>query len=356
MRRSRALVAAAAIMSVGVGLAACGSDSSDEDDASVSIVATTPMMGAIAQDVVGDGAEVAVLIPEGADPHDFQPSAQDIAALNNATLIVANGENLEEGLGEPLEAAAADGVTVFTATEHVQLLEGGEEGHSDEESHSDDKGEAGHSDEEEGHSDEEEGHSDEESHSDDEEGHSDDEAGHSHDGDDPHIFTDPGRMATVALALGEALANEGVDATGAEETAQRYRAIDGELEASTATVPKAQRALVTGHESMAYWADRYGYEVVGTVLPNLSTNAQVSASDIAEVSETIEREGVQAIFAEPDTAPAVAEAISQETGARVVTVYSESFGPDTETYEEYVRQLTDAIVDGLGGEVAQSTG
>ena len=353
-----------------MGLAACGSDSSDEDDASVSIVATTPMMGAIAQDVVGDGAEVAVLIPEGADPHDFQPSAQDIAALNNATLIVANGENLEEGLGEPLEAAAADGVTVFTATEHVELLEGGEDAHSDdeghsddEEGHSDDKGEAGHSDDEEGHSDdveghsdEEEGHSDEESHSDDEEGHSDDEAGHSHDGDDPHIFTDPGRMATVALALGEALANESVDATGAEETAQRYRAIDGELEASTATVPKAQRALVTGHESMAYWADRYGYEVVATVLPNLSTNAQVSASDIAEVSETIEREGVQAIFAEPDTAPAVAEAISQETGARVVTVYSESFGPDTETYEEYVRQLTDAIVDGLGGEVAQSTG
>lgn len=322
MRRSRALGVIASGVALGVGLSACGSDSSG--DGTARVVVTTPVLGAIVTDVVGDDAGVTVVIPDGADPHDFQPSARDVAALNDATLIVANGEDFEEGLERPLEAARQDGVSLFTATEHVELLS---------------------ADEDEKPEDEEEGHSEGE------------EEEHDHGDADPHIFNDPDRMATVALALGEALAAEGLDVRGgAADTAERYRALDRELSSVVATVPEDRRSLVTGHESLGYWADRYGFDVVATVVPNLSTTASVSAADVAGVTDIIERQGVPAIFAEPDTAPEVAEAIAQETGARVVTVHTESFGPDAETYEDYLRQLTEAIAGGLGGGGSPSTG
>ncbi len=260
------------------------------------VVATTPILGALVSDVVGASARVEVILPSGADPHDHQPSARDLAKMSGAALLVTNGEGLEEGLRSSLDAARADGVAVFAATEHVELSEGP-------------------------------------------------------DGSvDPHIVLDPLRMAAVALALGTALEDGGVAVGDAPTaTAARLRELDERITERTARLAPDERRIVTGHRSMGYFADRYDFEVVGTVLPSLSASAQVSAADIASVTEVIEARGAKAIVAEPGTTRGVLAAIADETGVQVVTVHTESFGPGTASYEEHLTGLADALVDGLDG-------
>ena len=139
---------------------------------------TTSIWADVVENIVGDDANVQTIIPIGADAHDFAPSSQDVAAIQTADLVVANGLGLEEGLEDVLEAAEADGVNVLEvaplvnpipfalADEHDHDEEGDHE-HDDEGEHSDEKDED-HSDEE--HSDEEgdHEHDDEGEHSDDE--------------------------------------------------------------------------------------------------------------------------------------------------------------------------------------------
>ena len=291
-RWSKAVIALAVAGAATLVLAACGA----QDDGRPLVVATTPLLGAVAADVVGDAAEVRVVLPEGGDPHDYQPSARDAATIGDATVVVANGEGLEEGLDSVLDGARSDGVPVFTATEQVELL-----------------------------------------------------AAFGGDDPDPHVFTDPRRMAEVVLALDDALRAEGVDvADGAERTAARLRALDRRIEDRLAELPAAGRRIVTGHESVTYYADRYGLEVVATAIPNRSTGGRVSASDIAEVAEVVEREDVPTIFTEPGTGEEAAAVIAEETGAQVVIVHTESFGPGVTSYDQYLEDLTEALVAGLG--------
>ncbi len=290
---ARLVLAAAGASAIALGLAACGGG----DDERTSVVVTTPVLGALVRDVVGDAAQVEVVLPEGADPHDHQPSARDAAALGHAAVIVANGGGLEQGLEGTLEAARGDGVPVFVATEHAALTRGPGGGR----------------------------------------------------GADPHIFLDPALMADVVLALGPALAAEGIDVgRRAERVAADLRRLDVEVAMAVAAVPAARRRLVTGHESLGYYAERYGFEVVGAVVPNLSTTAGVSAADVAEAAEVIDEEGVRVIFTEPDTAPGVARAIAQEADVEVVTAHTDSLGPGATTYCDFLTQLTHAIVVGLG--------
>ncbi len=110
------LVAAVAALAAAAG---CGSG--DDQDARATVVVTTPMLGSIVQELVGDEARVAVVMPNGVDPHDFQPSAKDAEAIAEADLVVENGLDLEDGLEDAVERAREDGVPVFTATDHVRL-------------------------------------------------------------------------------------------------------------------------------------------------------------------------------------------------------------------------------------------
>ena len=118
-------------------------------------------------------------------------------------------------------------------------------------------------------------------------------------------------------------------------------------------IPAAERKLVTTHDALGYYARRYGLRVVGTVIPSLSTQAQASAGDLAELVDTIRREHVRAIFAESSVNARVEDAIAQETGARVGRpLWADSLGPAGSggaTYEGSIRANTSAIVEGLSG-------
>ena len=167
----RSLIACFAIGSL-VTTAGCGGGDSSSTSDRPSVVVTYSILGAVVSEVVGDAADVKVLMPNGIDPHEWEPSAKDIELLNQADLIVSNGLDLEGNVMEAIEAVEKDGVAVFHATDHIEVIEFGAGGHDDDE-------EAVHDDE--------------------------------HGSGDPHFWTSPVEMAAVVEALGTALADIGID-------------------------------------------------------------------------------------------------------------------------------------------------
>ena len=345
------------------------------------IAVTTNILGDVVGELVGDQANVVTIMPVGADPHDFQASAQEVDLLLGADALIVNGSAFEEGILDVIESAESEGVPTFEATSSVVTIEFGEGGHEhedEEDGHDEDK--EGHDDEEEGHDDEEghdedeegheheeeeEGHDeDEEGHDDDEEeGHDEDEEGHehedehAHDGADPHFFTDPNRMSDAVQGVAAFLKAEvsGLDEAALDTAVDAYLAELDELDADVAEMaeglPTERRVLVTNHEVFGYFADQYGFEVVGTVIPSGSTADGASAGELAELAEIIEEEGVPAIFADVSSSDALAETLAAEVGdVEVIELYSESLGEsgsDGGTYIEMVRTNASRIGSAL---------
>lgn len=285
--------------------AACGDDGETRGDGPT-IAVTTPILGSLVRDLVGDQANVVVAMPNGADPHDYSPSAKTVATINNADLIVENGLDLEEGLHDVLENARADGVPVFTATDHVTLREvtGGND-HADES-----------------------------------------ETAHDHEGDDPHIWMDPIAMRDMVRALAPVLDRDlglRVAARGTD-LAGRLDALNAQVTGLLAGIPPAERKLVTGHESMGYFADRYHLEIVGALLPSLSSQAEASAANLAALRTLVQREGVPVIFNEVGTPEGVADAVAKESGARVVDLPTHTL-PDDGSYFTFITDAATTIRD-----------
>jgi ABC-type Zn uptake system ZnuABC Zn-binding protein ZnuA len=168
---------------------------------------------------------------------------------------------------------------------------------------------------------------------------------HHHGPEDPHFWVDPVSMGMVVEALTPALAEVGivVDDT---DLMGRLAALDDEVRTQLEPIPADARRLVTGHESMGYFADRYGFELVGTVIPGLSSQGEVSAAELAELADTIEAEGVTTIFTEIGTPAAVVEAIATETGASVVELPSHNL-PEDGSYFTFIRGISSAIAAAL---------
>ena len=303
-------------------LAACGGDDAAADDRP-RVVVTTTVLGALVRELAGDEVAVDVLMPDGVDPHDFQPSARDAERLRGADLVVVNGLGLEEGLGDAIARAREEGAAVFTATDHVTLRPAVEE-----EDHAD-EGEEDH------------GHEGEEEHAD--EG----EEGHAHGPDDPHIWLDPVAMSAVVAALGPEIGRRtGVDMGERTAAVRRdLRQLDTDLRARARTVPPARRTLVTGHDSMGYFAARYGFRLAGTIIPSLSSQAEPSARQLAELVREIRAARVPTIFTELGTPTPVARSVAQEAGVDLVELPTHT-SPDG-TYAGLMTTLMDRVVEGL---------
>jgi zinc/manganese transport system substrate-binding protein len=320
------------------------------------VAVTTNILGDVVEQMVGDYVDVVTIMPVGADPHDFQASAQQIAQLGDAAVLIVNGADFEEGLIDVIESVEADGTPVFEAISAVSTIEFGEDhdddGHEGEEDHDDDghEGEEDHDDD---------GHEGEEDHDDDghegEEDHDDD----GHEGADPHFFTDPARMADAAAAiLGYLTANlDGVDVDAMHASANEYIAqlesLDTEVAETFANLTDDQRVLVTNHEVFGYFADRYDFEVVGAVIPSGSTADGASAQALAELAELIVAEGVPVIFADSSSSDELVQTLATEVGnIDVVELYSESLGEagsDGATYIDMVRSNAERIATALAG-------
>ena len=296
------LLGAVLLLASLAGFAGCGDSSSSEGSGGPRIVVTTTVLGAVVRELVGARATVDVLMPNGVDPHEFQPSAKDASGLQKADLIVTNGLGLEESLADPIDQAASAGVPVFVAGDHVDVRTFG-------------AGEV-----------------------------TDDGTG----ADDPHLWMDPAQMARVVAALAPAIRDaSGLDVS-ASATALEGRLADlsAELAAQADTIPAANRKLVTGHESMGYFARAFGFTLVGAIVPSLSSQAQPSASDLAKLRQQIRAEGVPAVFTEIGTPAAVADAVGEETGATVIEVASHTL-PEDGSYFTFMRDVMTTVVGGL---------
>lgn len=361
----RMLIGVATIAVVALTTVACGSgsatpsaadseaaDNQASDGDGPAIVATTTILGDVARQVAGDGADVSVLMPVGADPHNFEPSAQQQAQLLEADLIVANGAGLEASLADPLAEAERAGVPVFTAIEHVTPItaqqDDGEDEH-DAEHEPEANTDAADHDDEHGHGEEK---SDAADHADVTDEHTDEHTDSHEGGTDPHFWMDPMRMAGVARELGEQIASAGGDGAQLPQQgaayASRLEALDGEISELLAAVPDGRRTLVTNHDAFGYFAERYDFRVVGTVIPGGSTGAEPSAQDVEALARTVEREQVAAIFTETIAADAVARTLAREVGdeVEVVALYSGSLdeqGSSAATYEAMLRTNAERI-------------
>ena len=325
----------------------------------VTVVVTTNILGDVVSELLDDQADVITIMPVGADPHDFQASAQEIDRMLSADALIVNGANFEEGLIDVIESAEEEGVPMHEAISAVETLEfgAGDEEHSDEDHDDEDHSDEDHDDEE--HSDEDHGdeeHSDEDH--DDEEHSDEDHDDHDHDGADPHFFTDPVRMSSAVQGIVNFLSGqiEGLDTDALDASADEYlaqlAAVDAEVISLVDTISEDQRVLVTNHEVFAYFADRYGFEVIGVVVPGGSTTDAASAGELAALAATIEAEGVPAIFADTSSSDELVNTLASEVGdIAIVELFTESLGTadsDGPTYLDMVRTNAERIAAALG--------
>lgn len=360
----------AVLAALGVVLAAC--ETGDDLGVGVggatgelSVVATTSILGDIVTELVQDDGTVEVLMPPGVDPHGFEPSARDAALLREADLVVVNGLQLEDGLDSALEAAGEDGVEVLELAGHLDPIPfgGGPDGddghgHGEDGDRHDDGGGQG-LDEGDGHRDEGDGH--------DRDGDGDRNVDGDGDRDhgvaDPHVWHDPVRMADGVVLIAEQLAgvSGGVDAEEWRQRADDYvgalLATHEEVEDILAGVPGERRALVTNHDAFGYLARRYDFEVLGTVIPGSSTDAETNPRAFAELIETVEEAGVPAVFSENVEGDRLSEQLAGEVIDRgdleieVIELYSDALGEpggDGGTYLDMLRTNAQRIADALG--------
>ena len=302
-----------------------------EDDAPI-VVATTSIWADVTANVACDGlARIETIIPPGGDPHSFEPSLRDRETMDNADLVVANGLFLEESLDDAVDAVEANGVAVLRVGDELDPLrvDGKYDDHDDEDSddHSDD-------------------HSDEDSDGD-----------HDHGDFDPHVWWDPTRVAAAVPLIANALADAGVDRTALDACATPYleelTALDDDVAAIVAPLPSEQRILVTNHDSLGYFADRYDFEVLGSVIPSSSSLAATSPAELDALAADIEATGVSAIFADTQNSSDDADALANRIGdIEVISMLTDTLdepGTDQGTYVGWLRQNVETIVEALGG-------
>lgn len=350
----KALAVAGVMVAGGSFLAGCGSgDGSDGgSEKTVSAIATTTQVADVVREVGGQRVEVTQLLQPNTDPHDYEPRPSDVEAFPDADVVFINGGHLDEWVEELIDDSGSSARVVDLGAGIPVTLEGGEHEHV----HGGGRAEG----EEHGHNNETGEAAGKEHGSDHGEGKGE-EHGHGEEEVDSHWWHDPTNVeaatARVATVLGE-LDPEGraAFAGNARTFEQELASLDNRIEACIARIPEGDRKLVTDHEAFGYLANRYGLEVIGTVIPALTTQAEPSAGDLAELEKTIRAEGVEAVFPESSVPSATAEAIARDTGASAdYVLYGDSLGPtDSEagTYIGMMRFNADQIARGLsGGEV-----
>jgi ABC-type Zn uptake system ZnuABC Zn-binding protein ZnuA len=301
------IFAAAIFLISAVLLSACSSDSpSSQPGDPLSVLAVETFLADIAQNVAGERLQVEALMPLELDPHAFQPTPADVARIADSQVLIANGAGVEAWLVETLANAGGERLLIEASS--------GLESRKPSASEILDEPQ------------------------------------------DPHFWLDPLSVVRYVQNIRDGLSQ--ADPAGEEvftQNAAVYIAsledLDRWIHEQVVSIPAERRLLVTNHESFGYFADRYGFKVVGTVLPSVSTGAAPSAQQMAALVEKVRGSGVRAIFLEAGTDPRLGDQIAQETGVRLVTgLYSHSVtepNGDAPTYIDMMKYNTMLIVEAL---------
>ena len=275
-RPARLAAVLAGALLLGVVAAACGAAGSSSGGGRLHVVAVETFLADIAQNVAGQRFTVHALLPPGADPHAYEPTPRDVAGVASADMLLVNGGGLEGALLTTLQNAgggvrivdASAGLPTRTPGPGEPRLAPGEV--------------------------------------------------------DPHFWLDPTLVKTYVANIRDAFvkadpAGKAVYTANAAAYDARLTALDAWIKAQVARIPPQDRKLVTNHASAGYFADRYGFQVVGTVIPGFSTNETPTAQELAALTAAIRRSGAKAIFVEKDENPQLAQQIAAETHVKTVT-------------------------------------
>lgn len=273
-----------------------------EADRKLNVVASTNIVFDTLLNVGGEHIELEALIPRGADPHAYEPSPGDLRKLVQADLVFINGVDLEESL-HPTLAEISNDTVIVSLSEGLSLLSFAETEHADEEEH--------------------------------------DDAEHDHGGQDPHVWLDP--LNVQAWTQNAAQALSAIDPgqadryqANADAYLQELDQLHALIEERLADIPADNRKLVTDHRALGYFADRYDFELVATVIPAYSTAAEPSARQLGQLVETIEAESVQAIFVSVNVNTTLAERVAEDTGVQVVPLYIGTLSPPAGRAGDYI--------------------
>jgi len=308
--RARLLFAALSVVAVAavLGAAGCGAGGEAADRGALDVVVAESFLADIAQNVAGDRFAVRTLIPPGADPHTFEPTPKDLGEVAAADLVIVNGGGLEGPLLDTIHGAGGSAAIVdASAGLQGRVPQPGEPPL---------------------------------------------ESGQV----DPHFWLDPVATETYVTNVRDAFAK--ADPAGAaayEANAAAYTAklkqLDAWIEAQVAQIPQQDRKLVMNHASHGYFADRYGFQVVGTVIPGVGTSDTPTAQQLGELTASVRESGAKAIFVEIEENPRLAEQIAAETGTTVVTdLLDHSLSPaggEAPTYIDMMKYDTRRIVEAL---------
>lgn len=279
----------------------------------IKVLAVETFLADITQNVAGDRLKVEALIPLGLDPHAFEPGPQDVAKISESQVLVVNGAGLETWLNPVLSNAGGQHTLIeASAGLKSRAAREGEAVEAPSALHPD--------------------------------------AG------DPHFWLDPLNAIQYVQNIRDELSR--VDPAGGEVYAKnadayilKLKDLDGWIRQQVAVIPPEQRRMVTNHESLGYFADRYGFTIAGTVLPSISTDASPSAQELARLVDQIRAVKVKAIFLETGSNPQLARQVAQETGVQVITdLNTHSItgpGGKAPTYLEMIRQNVEMIVAAL---------
>ena len=316
-----------AIQTAGSEASTDTAQAASEPGRTIQVVTTTNFVADWVENIGGSRVEAFSLLPLGSDPHSFQPGARDVAKIADADLVLTIGLGLEAGwLTELVHNANTDETKVIALGDFIDPIEFEESG---------------------GHDNEDEDHPQEDGQ---------EENGEDHGLLDPHFWFDPVRVQTVVNEIADRLSV--VDPTGEDiysANAAKYNASLDELHAWTqeqvAQIPVKNRLIVTSHDSLSYFAELYGFLMVGAVIPtSLSLDVEPTAEHMTDLVHEIEEYGVSAVFGETTASERLANAIAEETGASLVRLYSGSLGPEgsgAETYIGMQRLNVERIVEAL---------
>jgi ABC-type Zn uptake system ZnuABC Zn-binding protein ZnuA len=266
------------------------------------VLASTTFLADMARNVAGDRVQVDSLLPTGADPHGYQPTPSDVAKISKSTVLIVNGLGYEQFLSTLLQNAGGKR-DVIEATAGISPRKN---------------------------------------------------AGLEN-GVDPHMWLDPNNVITYVENIRDALAKADPDGAGiykknADAYIAQLKALDVWIVEQVNQIPADRRLLVTNHEALGYFADRYGFTVIGAVVPGFSTDAAPSAQQMAGLIDLIKSSGAPAIFLGQVESDTLAAQIANETSAKVVSdLYLESLteGAPAATYIDMMKHNVTRIVGAL---------
>ena len=281
------------------------------------VVATTTLVGDVVKTIGGPEINLSVLLGTGLDPHTFEPAPRDAAAVTQANVLFINGAGLETFLESLLTANTRGATLVVDLSQDLPLVQREEA----EEHHAEHEG----------------------------------EHHHNHGEFDPHVWLDPNLVMGWTKTIARVLADRDPERAAlyqqrAEAYCAQLQELDRWIKAEAQSVPAAHRLLVTDHDEFGYFADRYGFTITGALLPNVTTAAETSAREMADLEARIKATGTRVLVIGQGINPSLARRVAHDTGLQLVTLYTGSLsepGGPAATYLDYMRYNVNALISAI---------